>query len=209
MQDNALLDYDQLPPFSRIKPEHIEPAIDHILADNRQCIDALLKKNKHYPGNNPRHPLEELDDRLSHVWSPASHLHSVTDNEELRRAYNNCLPRISDYTTDMGQNEGLHKAYEQVANSEDYRRLSQAQQKIIDYALREFRLSGIALDKTSRKQFKEIQQKLSRLQTRFEENLLDATHAWKKHITGRALLSGLPDSAVALEIGRASCRERV
>jgi len=198
MQDNALLDYDQLPPFSRIKPEHIEPAIDHILADNRQCIDALLKKNKHYTWDNTLHPLEELDDRLSHVWSPASHLHSVTDNEELRRAYNNCLPRISDYTTDMGQNEGLHKAYEQVANSEDYRRLSQAQQKIIDYALREFRLSGIALDKTSRQQFKEIQQKLSRLQTRFEENLLDATHAWKKHIIDRSLLSGLPDSVVAL-----------
>jgi len=198
MQDNVLLDYDQLPPFSRIEPEHIEPAIDHILADNRRCVDALLKKNKCYTWDNTLHPLEELDDRLNRAWSPASHLHSVADNAELRQAYNNCLPKISDYSTDMGQNEELYKAYEQVAHSEEYGHLSQAQKKIIDHALREFRLSGIALDKTSRQLFKECQQKLSRLQTRFEENLLDATHAWKKHITDRSLLSGLPDTAVAL-----------
>jgi oligopeptidase A len=198
MQDNALLDYDQLPPFSRIKSEHIEPAIDHILMENRKRIDALLKKNKCYTWDNTLHPLEELDDRLTRAWSPASHLHSVADNAELRQAYNNCLPKISDYATDMGQNEDLYKAYEQVANSEEYRHLSQAQQKIIDHALREFRLSGIALDNTSRQQFKECQQKLSRLQTRFEENLLDATHAWKKHITDRSILSGLPESALAL-----------
>ena len=198
MQDNPLLDYDQLPLFSRIKSGHIEPAIDHLLADNRKCIEALLKKNKNYTWDNTLHQLEELDDRLNRTWSPASHLHSVADNEELRRAYNNCLTKLSDYTTDMGQNEDLYKAYELVANSEEYRYLSQAQQKIIDHALREFRLSGIALDKKSRRKFKVIQQKISRLQTRFEENLLDATHAWKKHISERTILAGLPDSAVAL-----------
>ncbi len=198
MQDNPLLDYDQLPQFSKIKPEHIEPAIDYILSDNRRCVDELLKKTGHYTWDNTLQHMEELDDRLNRAWSPASHLHSVADNEALRKAYNNCLPVLSDYATDMGQNENLYKAYDQVANSEEYKRLSSAQQKIIDHALRDFRLSGIALDKTSRQKFKEIQQKLSQLQTRFEENLLDATHAWKKHITDRTELKGLPDSAVAL-----------
>lgn len=198
MQDNPLLDYDHLPQFSKIKPEHIEPAIDYILSDNRRCVDELLKKNGHYTWDNTLQHMEELDDRLNRIWSPASHLHSVADNEALRKAYNNCLPKLSDYATDMGQNEDLYKAYEQVANSVEYKQLSSAQQKIIDHALRDFCLSGIALDKSSRQKFKEIQQKLSQLQTRFEENLLDATHAWKKHITDRTELKGLPDSAVAL-----------
>jgi oligopeptidase A len=198
MQDNPLLDYDQLPQFSRIKPGHIEPAIDYVLGDNRQRIDALLKATDQYTWDNTLQHLEELDDRLNRTWSPASHLHSVADNEDLRRAYNNCLPKLSDYATDMGQNEDLYKAYEQVAGSKEYGRLTSAQQKIIDHALRDFRLSGIALDKISRQKFKDIQQKLSQLQTRFEENLLDATHAWKKHITDPSLLSGLPDSALAL-----------
>jgi len=198
MQDNPLLDYDHLPQFSKIKPEHIEPAIDYILSDNRQRIDALLKKTEHYTWDNSLQQLEELDDRLNRTWSPASHLHSVADNEALRKAYNNCLPKLSDYATDMGQNENLYKVYDQAANSEEYKQLSSAQQKIINHALRDFRLSGIALDKTSRQKFKEIQQKLSQLQTRFEENLLDATHAWKKHITDKIELKGLPDSAVAL-----------
>ena len=198
MHDNPLLDYDHLPQFSKIKPEHIEPAIDYILSDNRRCVDELLKKNEHYTWNNTLQHLEDLDDRLSQTWSPASHLHSVADNEALRKAYNNCLPELSDYATDMGQNEDLYKAYDQIANSKEYKQLSSAQQKIIDHALRDFRLSGIALDKSSRQKFKEIQKKLSQLQTRFEENLLDATHAWKKHITDRTELKGLPDSAVAL-----------
>jgi oligopeptidase A len=195
--DNPLLDSERLPAFSKIRTEHIEPAIDYLLKDNRRVIADLLTKEK-YSWENIIQPLEDLDDRLNRCWSPASHLHSVVDSESLRKAYNNCLPKLSDYASDLGQNEQLYKAYVEVANSAEYKDLSVAQKKIIEYALRDFRLSGIDLNVSDKKVYKEIQQQLSRLQTRFEENLLDATHAWKKNITNEDYLSGLPQSAIAL-----------
>ena len=196
--DNPLLASDRLPAFSRIKPEHIEPAIDFLLLDNRRRIDQLLQQNDGYTWNNILQQLEELDDRLNRAWSPASHLHAVKDNKALRTVYNNCLPKLSDYATDLGQNEDLYQAYASVAGGDEYKTLSQAQRQIITHALRDFRLSGIELDKESKKRFKEMQQKLAQLQTKFEENVLDATHAWKKHITDRQLLAGLPETALAL-----------
>ena len=197
IKENPLLDFKHLPAFGKIRPEHIEPAIDYLLADNRRRIDELLNKN-HYNWDTLIQPLEDLDDRLNRAWSPASHLHSVADNEALRKAYNNCLPKLSDYATDLGQNEQLYNAYVQIANCNEFKDLSDAQKKIIGNALRDFRLSGIDLNKTDKKIFKDIQQQLSSLQTRFEENVLDATHAWKKHIMDPDELSGLPQSAISL-----------
>ncbi|MGH8120762.1 MAG: M3 family metallopeptidase [Gammaproteobacteria bacterium] len=196
--DNPLLVTDRLPEFSRIRPEHIEPAVDFLLQDNRRRIGQLLKANAVCTWDNTLQPVEELGERLNRAWSPANHLHAVRDHESLRAAYNNCLPKLSEYATDLGQNEDLYRAYAAVAVSKEYKTLSRAQRQIIDHALRDFRLSGIDLDAPSKQQFKEIQQKLARLQTKFEENVLDATHAWKKHVTDRQLLAGLPESALAL-----------
>lgn len=202
MQDNPLLNNDSLPAFSRIRPEHIEPAIDYLLADNRKRIDELLQQGN-YSWDNTLQPLEDLDDRINRAWSPASHLHAVADNESLRKAYNNCLGKLSDYETDLGQNADLYNAWRTVSEAEEYEHLSQAQRKIIEHSLRDFRLSGIDLNDADKKIFKQIQQKLSRLQTRFEENLLDATQAWKKQVTDKQLLAGLPESALALARQRA------
>ena len=196
--DNPLLTPGQLPAFSRIKPEHIEPAIDFLLQDNRRRIDQILKEHVVHTWDNTLQGFEELDDRLNRAWSPASHLHAVRDDEALRAAYNNCLPKLSEYATDLGQNEDLYRAYDYVAKSDEYKTLSQAQRRIIEHALRDFRLAGIGLDAGSKKQFKEIQQRLTQIQTKFEENVLDATHAWKKHVTDRQLLAGLPETALAL-----------
>jgi len=195
---NPLLEIDKLPAFSKIKPGHIEPAIDFLLKNNRQKISELLEIKEYFTWENILQVLEELDDRLNRAWSPASHLHAVADNDELRDAYNACLPKLSEYATELGQNENLYKAYEYVSNSAEYGNLSIAQQSIIKHDLRDFRLSGIDLDKPSKQKFLEIQQELSRLQTKFEENLLDATHAWKKHITDVTQLKGMPDSAILL-----------
>ncbi|MEE9552432.1 MAG: hypothetical protein V3V89_05240, partial [Gammaproteobacteria bacterium] len=118
--DNPLLRPPGLPLFNKIKPEHIEPAIDYLLQDNRQRIAALLKENDHYTWDNTLQILEDLDDRLNRAWSPASHIHSVIDNEELREAYNACLPKLSEYATEMGQNTDLYKAYKYVANGNEY-----------------------------------------------------------------------------------------
>jgi oligopeptidase A len=197
--DNPLLKTNGLPAFQLIKPGHIEPAIDYLLQENRQLIAALLKENDgNYTWDNTLQTLEELDDRLNRAWSPASHLHSVADNEELREAYNACLPKLSEYGTELGQNKDLYNAYKSIADSDEYSQLSLAQQRIVELALRDFRLSGIDLDKASQKTYKDIQQKLSKLQTKFEENLLDATHAWEKHITNKEQLAGLPDSVISL-----------
>ena len=196
--NNPLLNMAGLPNFDSIKANHIEPAIDHLISNNRSEVKSILEDITDLNWDNFVQILEDMDDQLNRAWSPASHLHSVADNDELRKVYNACLPKLSDYSTEMGQNVGLFKAFENLANSEEYNSLSNAQKKIIENSLRDFRLSGIDLDAESKEKYKAIQQKLSRLQTKFEENLLDATHAWKKPITDKKELSGLPDTALAL-----------
>ncbi|MCI0401622.1 MAG: oligopeptidase A [Gammaproteobacteria bacterium] len=197
-KNNPLLDFTGLPAFASIKPDHIQPAIDYLLDDNRHRIAAQLETTAHCTWDNTVQVLEDLDDRLNRSWSPASHLHAVADSEALRKAYNACLPKLSDYATELGQNKALYDAYKYVAEGNEYPQLGAAKQKIIDNALRDFRLSGIELNEKNKVRFKNNEQQLSCLQTKFEENLLDATHAWEKHITDKAKLAGLPESALAL-----------
>lgn len=194
---NPLLTDSVLPLFSKIKPEHVEPAIDQLLADARATVEKQLSKNKTYTWDNLIAPIENADDRLSKAWSPVSHMNSVINSDELRNAYNACLPKLSAYGTEMGQNEALFKAYRAIAESPEYASLSIAQQKIISNALRDFKLSGIDLDSEKKQRFKEISQELSKLASKFEENLLDATNAWTKLFTDEQALDGLPASALA------------
>ncbi len=196
---NPLIQTEGLPAFENINASYIEPAIDQLLSENRTTVQSLLDNNNtNYSWDNLLQKLEDMDDQLNRAWSPASHLHSVADNDQLREAYNACIAKLSDYSTEMGQNEDLFHAYEQIAKADSFNVLTTAQQKIITNALRDFQLSGIALDTKAKERYKVIQQQLSKLQTKFEENLLDATQAWKKHITNEDELSGLPESCLAL-----------
>ncbi len=195
---NPLIQTEGLPAFENINASYIEPAIDQLLSENRSTIQSLLDNHTNYSWDNLLQKLEDMDDRLNRAWSPASHLHSVADNDQLREAYNACIAKLSDYSTEMGQNEALFHAYEQIAQADSFNALTTAQQKIITNALRDFQLSGIALDNKSKERYKVIQQQLSKLQTKFEENLLDATQAWKKLITDKDELTGLPESCLAL-----------
>jgi oligopeptidase A len=195
---NPLLDTTGLPAFRSIKPEHVEPAIDQLLTECRSTVYQLLSDDKTYLWANLIQPLEDIEDRLSRAWSPVSHMNSVVNTEELRAAYNACLPKLSEYSTELGQNEALYKAYKQIADGPEFDRLDTAQKKIITNALRDFRLSGIALEPVQRKRYKIIMQELSSLHARFEENLLDATNAWCRLITESSQLDGLPPSALAL-----------
>ena len=198
MSDNPLLGLTGLPPFSRIQPEHVEPAIDALLAECRATVTQVLSENTAYNWANLVQPIEDVEDQLSRAWSPVGHMNSVTNSEPLRAAYNACLPKLSEYGTEMGQNEPLYAAYRQIADGPEYATLNDAQRKIVDNALRDFKLSGIALPAAQRERYKAVMQELSTLHAKFEENLLDATNAWKLQITDAARLSGLPDSAVAL-----------
>ena len=198
MSDNPLLGLTGLPPFSKIQPAHVEPALDALLAECRASVARVLAENTAYTWANLVQPIEDVEDKLSRAWSPVGHMNSVLNSEALRAAYNACLPKLSEYGTEMGQNETLYQAYKQIADGPEYALLDTAQRKIIDNALRDFRLSGIALVPAQRERYKALMQELSSLQAKYEENLLDATNAWKLQITDRARLNGLPDSAIAL-----------
>jgi len=195
--NNPLLANSTLPMFSRIKPEHVVPAIDQLLAEARSSVEQHLQATQNYTWKNLIAPLEDVDDKLSKAWSPVSHMNSVVNSDELRDAYNACLPKLSAYSTEMGQNEALFKAYRFIAESDEFATLDIAQQKIIRNALRDFKLSGIDLDNEKKQRYKEISQELSALASSYEENLLDATNAWNKVIRDEEDLAGLPESALA------------
>ncbi len=195
--NNPLLANTILPLFPQIKPEHVVPAIDQLLADARATVEKCLQTAQNYTWSNLVEPLENADDRLGKAWSPVSHMNAVINSDALRDAYNACLPKLSAYSTEMGQNEALFKAYQYIADSPEYTALSVAQQKIISNALRDFKLSGIGLDAEKKQRYKEINQELSQLASNFEEHVLDATNAWTKLITDETELTGLPPNALA------------
>jgi oligopeptidase A len=203
--DNPLLQAttaNALPSFSRIKPEHALPAMEHLLSNNRQRINQLLKDIN--SGTTPVSwqalvtPMEAWDDDLSQAWSPISHMNSVVSSDERRDAYNACLPLLSAYSTEMGQNQDLYKAYKKLAASEEFKTLNTEQKTSIEHALRDFRLAGIALEGEKKTRYGELKQRMSELTSKFGENVMDATQAWTKVITDKTELAGLPDSALAL-----------
>jgi len=192
---NVLLENHELPQFSAIDSAQIEPAVDQLLAENRQQIAALVAQGDAADWDQLVAPLDELNDRLAKAWSPVSHMNAVVNSDELRDAYNACLPKLSQYWTELGQNESLYKAYQAFSESAGFSALPQPKRKVIENSLRDFKLSGIALPPEQQARFAELQQKLSELTTRFSENVLDATNGWQKQITDEAELAGLPDSA--------------
>ncbi|WP_044873380.1 oligopeptidase A [Pseudomonas sp. LFM046] len=195
---NPLLQDFDLPPYSTIRPEHVEPAVDQILADNRVAIAELLARQDGTPTwKGLVLALDELGERLGRAWSPVSHLNAVCNNAELRSAYEACLPKLSEYWTELGQNRELFQAYEALANSPEAAGFEVAQKTILDHALRDFRLSGIDLPADKQQRYGEIQMKLSELGSRFSNQLLDATQAWTKEVLDEAALAGLTDSAKA------------
>ena len=192
--ENPLIDMKGLPPFDRIRPEHVEPAIDRILAGNRRHVADLLASNKTYSWVNLVQPMEDMEELLHRLWSPVNHLNAVVNTDALRAAYNACLPKLSEYETELGQNEQLFRAYKSIEESDDYPRLTTGQRKVIQNTLRDFRLTGIDLSPEKKDRFKKIMQELSSLMAKFEENVLDATHGWHKHVTHQEALAGLPES---------------
>ena len=207
-EHNPLLEMEGLPPFSKIEPKHILPAMEDLLLENREAVAWLMDQESSFGWDTLVQPLEEMEDRLGRVWSPVSHLNSVKNSPELRDAYNACLPLLSDYATEMGQHKGLHAAFRQIAESENYRMLEPSQKKIVENALRDFRLSGIDLPVEQQQRFREISQSLSQLTSKFGENVLDATNQWEKSISDESLLAGLPDSAIAMAKQTAEQREQ-
>lgn len=192
---NPLLIPSWLPHFKAIKTEDLEPAVRQILDENKTALTDLFNKPpQSYTWDNLMRPLDELGERLSHAWSPASHLHSVMQSDALRDAYNVCLPLITEYHTLLMQHQPLYQAIQALSESRDAAHFDLAQKKTLENALRDFRLAGVHLSPEKKEKFLALEKKLSHLSTQFSENLLDATQSWFLIITDSADLSGLPES---------------
>src|SRR5579863_2282284 len=203
--DNPLLGQDSLPQFARIRPEHVEPAIRALLDSNRERIAALAQLAE------PTfaavvEPLEELQHRTARTWSPVSHLNAVVNSEGLRAGYNACLPLLSAYHTDLAQSEPLYSAYRTIAEREGAT-LAPVQRRLLEHAVREFRLAGVGLPAERKERFKMAMLELAQLQAKFEENVLDATNSWSRHVTEQEELRGLNDMLIEQAARRAQERQ--
>ena len=192
--DNPLLDIAGLPAFSRIKASHVETAVRAILDESRARVEEILAAAQPPRWETLVAPLEAVDHRLARVWAPVGHLNAVQNTAALRKAYNACLPLLSEYSSELGQHEGLFRAFERVL-AEQGAQLAPGQRKILEDSLRDFQLAGVALPPGPRARFREIMQELSSLGAKFEENLLDATQAWRLELHDEARLAGLPEDA--------------
>ena len=197
MNNNPLIDYPGLPPFSAIAPEHVEPAVATLIAAGREKIRELLARPGSLDWQGLVQTLDEEDDRLGRAFGPASHLNAVAQNEQLRRAYNACLPQLSEYSTETGQNAELFAAFKALRESDQWAQLDEAQRKDMENTLRDFHLSGVDLPAEKKVRYMEISKRLSELTATFSDNVLDATQSWTKHVTDEAMLAGLPDVARA------------
>lgn len=193
----SVWDATSLPEFSKVDPASVPSELEALLNKNRAEIDAIVAHNVHPTWDSLVVPLDEIEDRLGQFWSPISHLNSVKNGPEIREAYNACLPMLSDYSTELGQNKALYEAYKALAESEEAAQLTQAQREALTQTIRDFELSGVGLEGDAKQRYGEISSRLSELGSQFGENVLDATRAWSKLITDVNELKGLPDSALA------------
>ena len=195
--NNPLINFDQLPRFGEISAEHVLPALQQVLQDCRAEIQSL-EQVEQADWDNFANKMEDIDERLDRVWSPTRHLNSVQDSSELREAYQTGIALLTDYHSEVGQNQALFKQYKSIKAGAAFSTLSAAQQKVIENALLDFKLSGAELSVDDQDKLKQINKEVSELSNQFEQNVLDATQAWTKLITDENELKGLPDSALAV-----------
>jgi oligopeptidase A len=213
-EDNPLIPSrptDGLPAFDRIRPEHAEPAIDAVLAQNRARLTAVLENTASAgaseDGGGLVEPLAEMHDALARSWGPVSHLFGVTSTHDWRAAYSACLPKVTAFDLELSQSEPLHKAYERLGASVSFAKLPEARQKVVTDALRDFKLSGVSLPAGQKARFKDIALRLSALEATFEENLLDSVQSFGKHVTDEAALAGMTEEGKGAARAKARAKD--
>ena len=194
---NPLLSETTLPAFDEITIVHFEPALDQVLADNRRLIEAVLAQGAD-SWQGLFYPLEQANDCLNRVWSVISHYNNVLNSDVLRDIYKRLLSKLTQYQIEIGQNERLYQAYARLADSPEYVSAAAPQKKALANMLRDFKLSGVALNDQDKQQYAELSQTLSALSNQFSENVLDATQGWSKHIVDVDELRGVPASTLEL-----------
>jgi oligopeptidase A len=191
-EQNPLLDFSGLPRFDAIKPEHVTPAIDDLLARNRAVVEQLQAPSGQVSWDGFVTPLENATELLGRAWGIISHLNNVVDTPELRAVYNENQPKVTEFWTELGQNEALFAKYKALRASAEFDTLSPARKRIVDNAIRDFRMGGAELPEDKKERFAEIQEQHAAVSTRFSENVLDATNDYKLLVADEADLAGLP-----------------
>ena len=192
---NPLLDFSGLPRFADFDAVHVAPAVDQLLAENRALIARVAADSAPPTWDNFVGPLEDANERLHRAWGQVGHMNAVMNSPQLREAYNANLPKITQYYTELGQNEGLYRKFKALRAGAGFAALGAPQKKIIDNELRDFRRGGAELAADQKQRYTEISDRLSILGSRFSDNVLDATNAWTHLVTDEAELAGLPEDA--------------
>ena len=202
---NPLLDFSGLPRFTDFQPDHVTPAVDQLLGENRSLIARLAAPDVPATWRDFVAPLEDANERLARAWGQVGHLNAVMNSPELRDAYNANLPKITQYYTELSQHQGLFQKFKALAASGEFEGLARAQRKIIENELRDFRLGGADLPAESKARFMAIRERLSQLSSRFSDNLLDATNAFAHYVSDEGDLAGIPEDVrqAAREAARA------
>ena len=193
---NPLLHFSGLPQFDQVRPEHVTPAITQLLEEARALIDRLAQDSSPATWDSFVRPLEDMEEKISRAWSQVSHMNSVVNTLELREAYNANLPVLTAFYADLSQNEALYAKFRGLRASSSFEMLTPAQRRIVENELRDFRLGGAELPEDKKARFKSIQEELSSLSARFEENLLDTTNDFAHFVDNEGDLAGIPEDAL-------------
>jgi oligopeptidase A len=195
---NPLLDFRDLARFSEIRPEHVSPAIDALLAECRAAVDLVTDTAAPATWDNVVAPLDDATERLSRAWAAVSHMNAVVDTPALREQYNANLPKLTAFWTELAQNLRLYERFKQLAAAPDFASWPAARRRIVENELRDFRLGGAELPEPQKQRLRALREKMAQLSTRFAENVLDATNAFALVVEDRARLAGVPDDAVEM-----------
>ena len=194
---NPLLDFSGLPRFAAIRPEHVTPAVDSLLADARATILRVATDTSTPSWDTVVEPMADALDRFDRAWSAVRHLNAVVNTTELRNAYNENLPNVIAFFSELSQDLRLYERYRALRAGDAFAALEAPQRKLVENELRDFKLGGAELDDTGKARLKAIHAELGEVTTRFEENLLDATNAWGHYGEDAAALAGVPPEVVA------------
>jgi oligopeptidase A len=202
---NPLLDFSGLPRFPDFRPEHVTPAVDALLGQAREVVENVTARREQPDWDNFITPLDDSIERLRRAWGQVAHLNAVMNSPPLREVYNANLPRITQFFTELSQDERLYKRYGALRQSSAFAALGPAQRRMIDNELRDFRLGGAELDARAKAEFKRNAERLAELSSRFNDNVLDSTNAFELVIEDRRRLEGIPEDV--LEAARQAAQD--
>jgi oligopeptidase A len=197
LEENPLLQEGPFPRFDAVEPKHVCPGMRALLQQLENDLAELERTvQPTWPGL--VEPLEKIVDRLTVVWGVVNHIKSVKDSEDLRSAIEEVQPEKVTFQLRLGQSKPIFNAFKAIQEGPIWETLSEAQKRIVEVAIKEATLNGVALEGDAKERFNEIQQELEKLSLKFNENVLDATKSFEKLITDKKDIEGLPPTALGL-----------